>query len=145
MKRWLVSFILEKKINILPQIWARAEAEFEQIHVLRKISKGKFPCHNWQCLYPDKHWASQHLWASFLCFQEKMANSVIKPSKCSSVKCAHLPALWAGVAQCAVLVFSVVPLMKWNNVTFMIQATSKFLNRKPQCAIRLHCPADNTP
>lgn len=35
-----MSFILEKKINILPQIWERAEAEFEQIHVLREVSEG---------------------------------------------------------------------------------------------------------
>lgn len=65
--------------------------------------------------------------------------------KFSSAKCAHLPALWAGGAQYAVLVSSVVPLITSNNVTFMIQAMSKFQNRKAQCAIQLHCPADNTP
>lgn len=43
MKRWLVSFVLEKIINILPEIWARAGAEFEQIHVLREISEGSSP------------------------------------------------------------------------------------------------------
>lgn len=35
----------EKKINILPWIWARAEAkfEFQQIHVLREVSEGSSP------------------------------------------------------------------------------------------------------
>lgn len=74
-----MSFVLEKKIKILPQTGARAEAEFEQIHVLREVSEGtQFPCHHRQCLYPDRQWASQHLWASFLCFQEKMANSIVQ-------------------------------------------------------------------
>lgn len=33
----------KKKINILPLIWARAEAEFQQIHVLEEASEGSSP------------------------------------------------------------------------------------------------------